>query len=403
MQVATASRSEGAVIRLQVPGLHPGQASIYRERKRFNVLECGRRFGKTVLGERLAGDRALEKAQPVGWFAPTYKILDDATEQLVEMYRPAITDWRKQARRIEFMGGGSIEFWSLQDENAGRSRKYGRVILDEAGLSKNLREAWEGAIRPTLTDLEGDGWFLGTPKGHNYFHRLYLRGETEPEWASWRRGQSDNPHIPAAEMEAARRELPREVFEQEYLGIPAPDGGNPFGLDAIRDAESPTSSGSPVCWGWDLAKSHDWTWGIALDSEMRICRSIRFQKPWQETEEIILRETGAQALVDSTGVGDPVLESLQSRSKRVFEGFKFSSSSKQQIMEGLRLVLQRRELSGISHDLAAELEAFQYEYTPSGVRYAAAPGMHDDGVCSLALAVHKFRNRGPDRPRLSKA
>jgi hypothetical protein len=37
--------------------------------------------------------------------------------------------------------------------------------------------------------------------------------------------------------------------------------------------------------------------------------------------------------------------------------------------------------------LRAELEAFGYEHTRTGVRYEAPPGLHDDGVCALALAV----------------
>ena len=36
----------------------------------------------------------------------------------------------------------------------------------------------------------------------------------------------------------------------------------------------------------------------------------------------------------------------------------------------------------------AELEAFEYEYRQGGVRYSAPEGMHDDGVCALALAIH---------------
>ena len=37
--------------RIELPELHPEQARIKAEAARFNVAECGRRFGKTVLGE----------------------------------------------------------------------------------------------------------------------------------------------------------------------------------------------------------------------------------------------------------------------------------------------------------------------------------------------------------------
>ena len=46
-----------------------------------------------------------------------------------------------------------------------------------------------------------------------------------------------------------------------------------------------------------------------------------------------------------------------------------------------------REITYPDGPIVHELEAFQYEYTAAGVRYAAPAGMHDDCVCALALAV----------------
>ncbi len=53
------------------------------------------------------------------------------------------------------------------------------------------------------------------------------------------------------------------------------------------------------------------------------------------------RETGftTPALVDSTGAGDPIVDALQKGSSN-FEGFKFTSLSKQRIMEGLAVSVQ---------------------------------------------------------------
>ena len=103
------------------------------------------------------------------------------------------------------------------------------------------------------------------------------------------------------------------------------------------------------------------------------------------------------ALVDSTGVGDPILESLQIEQRWNFEGFKFSSASKQQLMEGLAVAIQRGEITVPQGPIVAELESFEYCYTRTGVRYSAPEGMHDDCVCALALAwrcLEKGRLRG---------
>jgi hypothetical protein len=138
----------------------------------------------------------------------------------------------------------------------------------------------------------------------------------------------------------------------------------------------------------DLAKSTDWTVIIGLDAEKRVCVFERFQKSWNETIETVRRVCGkTKASVDSTGVGDAVLESLQAGGHSNFEGFKFTQGSKQQLMEGLAVAIQKQEIGFPEGVISNELESFEYEYTRTGVRYASPSGMHDDTVCALALAV----------------
>lgn len=373
-----------------LPTRHRAQAQIVAEAKRFNVLQCGRRFGKTTLGEDLALDPALD-GEPVGWFAPTYKLLDEPWRHLLRLTAGLPRTVDRQQHRISFPWGGSIDFWTMDKDDPGRSYKYARVIIDEAGIVKNLEAVWTEAIRATLTDLKGDAWFLGTPKGRNYFHQLFVKGQTgEPGWKSWRFATVDNPFIDPAEVEDAEQGLPEAAFKQEFLGEPADDAGNPFGLDAIRDCIAPLSSRPVVAWGWDLARAVDWTAGVGLDAEGRTAAFERFQHPWEPTIRQIRDATGqVPALVDSTGVGDAVVEALQKGSAGNYEGFKFSSQSKQQLMEGLAVAIQRRAVRFPAGPIVHELEAFQYEYTRTGVRYEGPPGTHDDCVMALALAVQR--------------
>jgi hypothetical protein len=380
------------VIDLVRPTLHHAQQHVVDEARRFNVLQCGRRFGKTTLGVDVEIDKALD-GLPTGWFAPTYKILDDAWRECVSATRDIAEKVEKQERRIVLITGGSIEFWSLDTPDPGRSRKYARVVIDEAGIVRDLEQVWTAAIRPTLTDYRGDAWFLGTPKGRNYFHRLFVKGqEPSGDWKSWRFATTDNPHMSAEEIEAARSDLPDAAFRQEYLGEPADDGGNPFGEQAIRACAGAMSSGAPAVWGWDLAKSQDYTVGVALDKDANVCRLERWQSPWQETIAAIVRHNArTPALVDSTGVGDPVLEQLQRATHGTFEGFKFTAPSKQQLMEGVAVHLQQQR-GTIPRDsvLQRELETFEYEYTRTGVKYTAPAGLHDDCVMAFALAVFQL-------------
>ena len=386
-------------MKVQVPTLesvlHPAQREVLRSLRRFSVLEIGRRWGKTTFGQQMAIEAAIN-GRTVGWFAPSYKYLADPVREFERSMKPLLLRHDRIEKRMEFRTRGAIDFWTLEDIDSGRGRAYDLVIVDEAGFAPKLLEAWRASIRPTLADRKGRALFLGTPKGTADFHRLYLEaeGDTSGDWAAFRLASATNPHIDPAEIEAARRMLPPEVFAQEFEGVPAEDGGNPFGLDAIRECIGSLSSAAVDVWGVDLAKSQDWTVAVGLDAEGRVCRLERWQGPWSVTRERLARMIGDKAAqIDSTGVGDPIVEDLRKVCRRV-EGFKFTSQSKQQLMEGLQLAIQTREIRYPDGWLRSELESFGFRYSGRAVSYEATVG-HDDGVCALALAVLARRARKP--------
>jgi hypothetical protein len=270
------------------------------------------------------------------------------------------------------------------------------AVLDEA--SRMREEAWY-AVRSTLSATRGHVRFIGNVKGRkNWFWKLCRMAESgEPGHTysklTWRDSVAGGV-MDAAEPEDAKRVLPENVWRELYEAEASDDQGNPFGMDAIRRATGPMSTDNPVAFGWDLAKSVDHTWGIGIDRAGNVCRSIRFQMPWGETVERIIQETGqAAAYLDSTGVGDPIVEQIQRRLPNC-RGYKFTQQSKQQLMEGLAIALQQGEIRGLPENLAAECESFEYMYSRSGVHYSAPEGMHDDGVCALALAVSRWRVPG---------
>jgi hypothetical protein len=381
-------------VQIELDRPHDGQQRVIGEAKRFNVLQCGRRFGKTTMGLNRLIETAL-CGHPTGWFAPSYKLLADVWREAKRTLSPIQPTLNEQEKRIELVTRGVIEFWSLDQPDAGRGRKYKRVVIDEAGIVRNLDQAWQEAIRPTLADLKGDAWFLGTPKGHNFFHRLYAKGQAgEKDWASWRMPTTANPYIDPEEVEAARRDMPPSAFDQEFLGVPAADGGNPFGMDAINECVAPQSSQPAVVFGVDLAKSEDWTVVCGLDNFGAVCVLERWQSDWRQTRSRVLTAVGEiDTLADSTGVGDPIVEDLH-RERRGIDGFKFTSTSKQQLMEGLAAAIHKREIRFPDGWLRNELDSFEYEYRPGGgVRYSAPEGLHDDGVVALALANKAWQDR----------
>jgi hypothetical protein len=371
-------------IDITLPILTKVQTSVLSERKRFNVLDCGRRWGKSVLAGYLLSHYVIKK-HPVAYFAPTYKLLEGTYKELLLALSPVIRK-KHDNQFIELITGGIIEFWSLENPLAGRSRKYKLAIVDEAAFNRNLWQSWTEAIRPTLTDLKGDAWFMSTPKGKNDFYKLWMRGQTgEPDWMSWQMPTVTNPHIDASEIEAARRDLPELAFAQEYLAEFNDNVANPFGLDKIRMCTGQMSNEPAVVFGIDLAKSFDWSVIIGLDRFGVVSYFERFQRPWNETKEIIRRLPRAAIKIDSTGVGDPITEDIQ-RERGDVHSFKYTSTSKQQLMEGLAAAIHQRRLVFPEGTIRAELESFEYQMTGTGVKYTAPPGLHDDCVNALALA-----------------
>ena len=268
------------------------------------------------------------------------------------------------------------------------------AVIDEA--TRVREESWH-AVRSTLTATRGPIRIIGNVKGRrNWAYRLSRIAESgEPDWHYAKLTAFDAVDagvLDMKEVEDARRQLPEAVFKELYLAEPSDDGGNPFGQVAIENCVAELSTKPPVVFGVDLAKSVDWTVAIGLDEDGSVCAFERFQSPWEETcfrLEQLIGFTSAE--VDSTGVGDPVVERLQ-RSLPNVQGFNFSSSSKQKLMEGLAIAIQTKQIEYPQGDITNELLAFGYEYTRTGVRYTAPDGLHDDCVMALGLAVHAQGN-----------
>lgn len=238
--------------------LHDGQRAIVSHPARYKVARCGRRLGKTVLGSywlTLRDEGSAIGGKRVAWFAPTYKLLMDVWTDMERVLRPVTRRANKTEQRIDLITGGIVDFWTLEDPDAGRGRRYHRVVIDEAAHARHLQEAWERAISPTLADYRGEAWFLSTPKGLNFFKTLYDRGldPAHPDWASFHLPTTANPFISADEIESKRSEIPELVFRQEYLAEFVNFGAGLIKSEMMID--SPAPSGLPVVLGVDLAIS----------------------------------------------------------------------------------------------------------------------------------------------------
>ena len=372
-----------------LPKPHKNQAKVLESKARFKVLMSGRRWGKSLICQVITCIEAMQ-GKRVAYITPTYQLAKVFFDELARLMPSNIAVPNRSDLTFKLISGGEIRFFTGERLDNLRGLKFHYAIIDEASYIPDLESGWQNSIRPTLTDYQGKAIFLSTPRGKNYFYSLFLNGvNANSEWESFKFSTYDNPFIAKTEVDAAKSELPNVVFEQEYMANPAENAANPFGSDAIRKCTSDISSNIVKCYGVDLAKYSDWTVIIGLDNSGNVAYYDRFQKDWASTQNILRNCPKAPMLIDSTGVGDPIVEQLQ-REGMDIEGFKFTSTSKQELMLGLQVAIHQERVHYPEGMIKNELEVFEYQYTSHGVKYSAPTGFTDDCVCALALAWRKF-------------
>ena len=384
---------------LALPKPHSAQRRTLREAHRFNVLCCGRRWGKTVIGV----DRLIKsplKGQPAAYFSPTYKMGTEVWRAVKKLLRPVISSVNAQERRIELITGGVIDFWSLDSPDSIRGRKYATAVIDEAAMVGDLETAWLEVIRPTLADYEGGAWLLSTPRGQNYFKVLFDHGQ-DPlnlDWASWQMPTSTNPHIKATEVEAMRRGLPYQRYAQEVLAIFSENAGGVFRnvMDAATAVwQNEAVKGHSYVFGVDWGRSYDYTVVSVKDVTMNqiVCQD-RFTETGYDMQVGRLRGIYDRfkpytILAEKNSFGDALIEDLVNLDLPV-QPFVTTNASKKQVIEELALAFEQHTLAILSDSvLISELQAYEYKLTPSGnFTYNAPTGKHDDTVIATALAHH---------------
>ena len=370
--------------------LHSGQEPILSSRARFRVISAGRRFGKTLLATEwltLAPGGAVE-GKPVAFFSPSYKLLLDVWDKMERTLKPIIKKANKTEMRIDLITRGSIDFWTLEDKDAGRGRKYARVVLDEAAHARYLKDAWEKAIAPTLSDYKGEAWFISTPNGINFFHELFQRGMDldKPDWESFHMPTKVNPHISDDEIERARSDLPSLVFAQEYLAEFVTFGAGLVKPDMLQSGTAPR--GLPIALGVDLAISTkqgaDWTAIAAMsrgeDGTVYLREVTRLRGEFRAVLEAIkqaaTRWSPSIIGIEQVQYQAAVVQELSRSTNLPVRGIR-PDKDKLTRFTPLLTRYERREVihdpSGVPGWFSEELVAFPQ-------------GPHDDGVDAVSLA-----------------
>lgn len=245
----------------------PHQQYVHKNRKRFNVICCHRRFGKTHLSinELIHCGLTNNRKNPqYAYIAPTYGQAKRVAWDILKDYLKNIpnVEFNESELRADIKRPASrdrVRIMLLGAENPGalRGLYLDGVVLDE--YAEMNPEVWGMVIRPALSDREGWAIFIGTPKGQNHFYETYLLAEGKQDWFRAIFKASETQIIPKAELEAAEAIMSEEEYEQEYeCSFQAALVGAYYGkilakLESKgRITKVPFDSALPVITAWDL-------------------------------------------------------------------------------------------------------------------------------------------------------
>ena len=383
------------------PWLYDKQTEAIFNDARDSVIEASTKSGKTIGCIVWIVEKAILegcRGRHYWWVAPVSDQADIAFRRIKDGLNLDDYTYNETRKTITLYNGAMIWFKSGDKPDSLYGEDVYAAVVDEASRVKT--ESWY-ALRSTLTATRGPIRIIGNVKGRNNWMyrmaRLAQSGREDMYYAKITAYDAARAGvIKLAEIEDAKVIYPENVFKELFLAEAGDDEGNPFGIKHIEACIDPNGlkKGDPFVWGWDVAKYTNYTVGIGLDYDGDVVRFERFQDSWDSTISRIVNHTnGLMALVDSTGSGDQVLERLRADGGLNFEGFVFSSQSKQLLMVGLALMIQNREITYPDGQIVKELMAFEYENRAEKVLYRAPKGMHDDCVDSLALASRLWKRQ----------
>jgi hypothetical protein len=201
------------------------QEELHPALKRFNVLVCHRRFGKTVFAINELIDRALRnrlKNPQYAYVAPFYGQAKRVAWDYFKEYTkhiPGVTtnesDLRIDIPRPHLGDRVRIMLLGAENPTAILGMYLDGVILDEFAEMNPM--IWTRIIRPMLSDRNGWALFIGTPRGHNHFYEMHLHAKKHADaWFTKIFKASETGIINESELLDAKATMAPEEYEQEF-------------------------------------------------------------------------------------------------------------------------------------------------------------------------------------------
>ena len=369
----------------------PQQDEIHDNLKRFNVLVCHRRFGKTVLAINALIDAALNKGLTnprYAYIAPLYKQAKTvAWDYLKHFSRPIPGRTINESElRIDYPNAGRIQLFGADNPDSLRGQYFDGVVVDEvAQCSPSL---YGEVIRPTLADRKGWVLFIGTPKGHDHFFDLYILAKRDPDWYCKKFKASETGILDEDELNQAKKQMSESEYRQEFECDF--DISSSFVLIPIQVIEGAFDRnvqfhGHPRIMGIDVGMSLGGdASAIVIRQGGKITDAIefRFDDTFQiagKVREMFYERHCSQGYIDSIGYGAGVAHTLKAWGLPITAINVAEKPADSEQFTNLKAELwwQTRDFfvdqtctlpsdNDLMHKLAAELSTPEYEYTTSG-------------------------------------
>ena len=235
--------------------------------KRWSVIVAHRRAGKTVACVAdlvLAALWTKKQDARFAYIAPLFNQAKDAAWLYLKRLTsdiPGIT-YNESELRANLPNGAQVRLFGADNPDRLRGIYLDGVIMDEHADMKP--RVWGEVVRPMLADRGGWAAFIGTPKGHNDFYKLWQDAKKDDEWLTKMLRASESGLLPAAEIAAMRKTMTEDQLEQELeCSFEAALIGAYFGREMVRaEREGRITSvdydpAVPVHTSWDLGYRDD--------------------------------------------------------------------------------------------------------------------------------------------------
>jgi len=381
------------------------------------VIVWHRRSGKDKTCFNYMIKKSFERKGTYYYMLPTYSqakkviwnnIDNDGFNMLDHIPKSIIKNTNATELKIELINGSIIQLIAADEfKQSGVGTNPVGVVFSEYSVTNN--EAWK-FLSPILAANGGWVIFNFTPRGMNHAYTLLQQAKQNDKWF-WEVLTANDTDVFTKEIiDEERKGETQDFIEQEYYCKFIEGAGTFFKRfrqnTYDKNKSLPTDGDFQV--GVDLAKYQDYTVITPFNLNYFIVYpQERFnQIDWNlqkaKIEASARRFNNAKVWIDSTGIGDPIVEDLRARGIDIAgedgRGFKFTETSRKNLLDNLAILFEQDKIK-IPDDegLLSEIESFRYEMSENGkIKITVPSGLHDDRVMSLALSVWGVRE--PIRP-----